>query len=384
MSTAVHDTRTVRLRTERDRTDVSILLTAGALLVIGLVMSLSASSVISAEETGSAFTLFARQFAWAFLGTAALVIGWRFDYRRLKGLSYAIMPLVWAALFLTLVPGIGSMAGGARRWITYGPISIQASEIAKLALMLFGADVLARKLGRLDDWRHIAVPFFAAAGVTSFLILLQPDFGTMLIIAISSMCMAYLAGSDLRALGSMTAVAGLVAVPVMLGAGYRRERLFAFLSGGADCLNAAYQTCQGAIALGSGHWFGLGLGASRQKYLFLPHPQTDFIFAIIGEETGLVGALTVLLLFALLLILGIRAARRASDPFGFLLASGITAWLTLQVLINVGAVVGVLPITGVPLPLISFGGTSLLVSLAGLGLVASVSRRGTSKRRAAE
>jgi cell division protein FtsW len=294
------------------------------------------------------------------------------------------MPVVWALLFLTLLPGIGSTAGGARRWITYGPISIQASEIAKLSLILFGADVLARKLGKLDDWRHIAVPFFAAAGITCLLVLLQPDFGTMLIIAIASLCLAYLAGSDLRALGGMTAIAGLVAVPVMLGAGYRRERLFAFLSGGADCLNAAYQTCQGLLALGSGHLFGLGLGSSRQKYLFLPHPQTDFIFAILGEETGLVGTLTVLVLFALLLVLGIRTARRAQDPFGFLIASGVITWITLQVLINVGAVAGVLPITGVPLPLISFGGTSLLVSLAGLGLVASVARRGSSRRRRAE
>src|SRR5688572_18528113 len=169
------------------------MLTAGALLVIGLIMKLSASSVISAEATGSAFTLFIQQFAWAALGTAALVIGWRFDYRKLKGLSYALMPAVWVALLFTLVAG--SMAGGARRWITYGPISIQPSEIAKLAVILFGADVLARKLGRLDDWRHIAVPFFAAAGVTCFLILLQPDFGTMLIIAISALCLAYLAGS---------------------------------------------------------------------------------------------------------------------------------------------------------------------------------------------
>jgi cell division protein FtsW len=365
----------------RDRTDASIILTAGALLVIGLVMKLSASSVISAEATGSAFTLFAQQFAWAALGVAALVIGWRIDHRRLKGLSYMGVPAVWVLLILTLIPGIGSMAGGSRRWITYGPISIQASEIAKLVVILFGADVLARKLGKLDDWRHIAVPFFAATGVTCFFVLLQPDFGTMLIIAVSAMLMAYLAGSDLRALGGMAAIASLVAVPVMLGAGYRRERLFAYLSGGADCLNAAYQTCQGLLALGSGGVFGLGLGSSRQKYLFLPHPETDFIFAIIGEETGLVGALTVLLLFALLLVLGIRAARRAQDAFGFLIASGVISWITLQVLINVGAVAGVLPITGVPLPLISFGGTSLLVSLGGLGLVASVARTGSPRRR---
>jgi cell division protein FtsW len=375
------ETKTVKLAPRtRDRTDASIVLTAGALLVIGLVMSLSASSIVSAESTGSAFTLFARQFAWAALGTGALVIGWRFDYRHLKGLSYVLLPAVWFLLVLTLFPSIGQMVGGARRWISLGPVSIQPSELAKLSLVLFGADVLARKVGKLHDWRHVAVPFFVASGFTCLLVLLEPDFGTTVIIAASTLAVAYLAGSDLRALATMTAAAVLVAVPIMFGAGYRRARLFAFLSGGEDCLNASYQTCQGLVALGSGHLFGLGLGSSRQKYLFLPNAQTDFIFAIVGEETGLVGALTVLLLFALLCVFGIRAARRASDAFGFLIASGVTAWIILQVVINVGAVTGVLPITGVPLPLLSFGGTSLLVSLAGLGLVASVARRGRAPR----
>jgi cell division protein FtsW len=378
-------TRTVRRlpRAERDRTDASIVLTAGALLIIGLIMKLSASSVRSADATGSAFTYFAGQLVWAALGTGALVFGWRFDYRRLKGLSYVLLPLVWGLLVVTLVPGIGIVAGGARRWIPVGPFTVQPSEIAKMAMIVFGADVLSRKMGMLDDWRHIAVPFFVAAGFTALLVLMEPDFGTAVIIGAASLALAYLAGSDLRALFGMTAAIGVLAVPVMLGAGYRRARLFSFLSGAEDCLNTAYQTCQGLVALGSGHLFGLGLGSSRQKYLFLPQAETDFIFAIVGEETGLIGALTVMLLFALVLVLGIRAARRASDAFGFLLASGVTAWISLQVLINVGAVVGVLPITGVPLPLISFGGTSLLVSLGGLGLVASVARRGTGRRRAA-
>ncbi|MEX2537260.1 MAG: putative lipid II flippase FtsW [Actinomycetota bacterium] len=371
-----------RQRQQRDRTDASIVMTAGALLVIGLVMALSASSIKSAESTGSAFTLFARQFAWAALGCGALIFFWRMDYRRLKGLSYALLPVVWFLLVITLLPGVGQERGGATRWIQIGSFSIQPSEIAKLALILFGADVLSRKMGKLDDWRHIAVPFFAAAGVTCFLVMLQPDFGTTVITAAAALSVAYLAGASLRALGGMSAIALLVAVPVMLGAGYRRTRFFAFLSGGEDCLNAGYQTCQGLVALGSGKWFGLGLGSSRQKYLFLPNADTDFIFAILGEETGLVGTITVLLLFALLLLLGIRAARRAADPFGFLIATGVTAWITLQLLINVGAVTGLLPITGVPLPLISFGGTSLLVSLAGLGLVASVARRGSRRQRA--
>ncbi len=384
MAAVLGGTTTVRLRPgqqkDRDSTDASIVLTAGALLIIGLIMKLSASSIRSAEATGSAFTFFAGQLVWATIGTGALVFGWRVDYRRLKGLSYVLLPLVWVLLIVTLLPGVGVVAGGARRWIPLGPFTLQPSEIAKLAVIIFGADVLARKMGKLDDWRHLALPFLAASGFTCLLVLLQPDFGTMVIIAAATLAVAFLAGSDLRVLAGMTAGAVVLAIPIMFGAAYRRERFFSFLSGTEDCLNTAYQSCQGLVALGSGHLFGLGLGSSRQKYLFLPQAETDFIFAIIGEETGLVGALTVLLLFALTLVLGIRAARRSSDAFGFLIASGVTAWITLQVLINVGAVTGVLPITGVPLPLISFGGTSLLSSLAGLGLVASVARRGTGRR----
>ena len=371
------DSTTVRLtKTRRDRTDVSIVLTAGALLIVGLVMGLGASSIRSAESAGSAFTLFARQFAWAALSCAALVFGWRFDYRRLRSVSYAFIPIVWILLVMTLVPGLSDPVGGARRWLRFGAIQVQPSEIAKIVLIVFGADVLSRKMGKLDDWRHLVLPYLATVGVTCLLVLLQPDFGTAVIIALAAIAVCYLVGADLRALGGVTAVAALVAVPVMLSASYRRARLFAFLSGGRDCLNTAYQTCQGLVALGSGKLFGLGLGSSRQKYGHLPNPETDFIFAILGEETGLVGTLTVLVLFALLLVLGIRAAKRARDPFGFVIAAGVTAWITTQVLINVGAVAGVLPITGVPLPLISFGGTSLFVSLAGLGLVASVARRG--------
>lgn len=367
-----------RLRPSRDRTDLSILLTAGALLVIGLVMSLSASSVSSAESTGSAFTLFGRQFLWAALGCAALVGGARFDYRRLRGLSYAAVPAVWVLLVLTLIAG--ERVGGAARWLAVGPMSFQPSEVAKLALIVFGADVLSRKIGKLQDWRHLVMPFLAVVGVTCLLVLAQPDFGTMLIIAATALTVAYVAGADLRQLAGISILVVAVAIPTMLAAGYRRSRLLAFLSGGEDCLNTAYQTCQGLVALGSGRWFGLGLGSSRQKYLYLPNPYTDFIFAILGEETGLIGTLTVLLLFAILAALGIRAARRAPDAFGFILASGVTGWIILQALLNVGAVTGVLPITGVPLPLISFGGTSLLVSLTGLGLVASVARRSRRAR----
>ena len=379
---AKRTSRTVALpRAQRDRTDASLVLTATGLLIIGLIMSLSASSIVSAESTGSAFTLFARQFLWAALGTGALLVGWRLDYRKLKGFAYVAMPAMW--FLLVVVLAAGQVIGGARRWIGVGSFSLQPSEAAKLVVILFGADVLSRKIGKLDDWRHILLPFLAAAGFTCVLIVLEPDFGTMMITAAVALAMAFLAGSDLRALGKMSLVAIVVSVPVFFAESYRVRRLFSFSSGVKDCLNDAYQACQGQIALGSGHFFGLGLGSSRQKYSFLPNASTDFIYAIIGEETGLVGALTVLLLFALLIVLGVRAARRAPDPFGYLIASGVTALIGLQVVINIGAVAGILPITGVPLPLISFGGTSLLVSLAGLGLVASVARHGTTPPRRA-
>ena len=369
-------TKTTELPTAPDRTDISILLTVGALLVIGLVMSLSASSVRSAVSTGSAFSEFGRQFMSAAIGCAALVGLARFDYRRLRGLSYAAVPVIWVLLVMTLMPGIGVRAGGASRWLPIGSYTLQPSEIAKLVLVLFGADVLSRKIGKLDDWRHVVIPFLVVVGVTCVLVLTQPDFGTVLIIATTALIVAYVAGANLKQLAGVTMLAIIVAVPAMLAAGYRRERLLTFLAGATDCSNTAYQTCQGLVALGSGRWVGLGLGSSRQKYMYLPNADTDFIFAILGEETGLIGGLTVLFLFVVLAVLGVRAARRAPDAFGFILAAGITGWITIQAIINVGTVIGVLPITGVPLPFISFGSTSLLSSLAALGLVASVARRG--------
>lgn len=374
------DTEPRRQEGSGDRLDIQILLTATALVIIGLVMNLSASSIPSAEATGSAFTFFGRQFLWTALGFAALLIGARIDYRRLRGWTYVGLPLAWVALALTLVPGVGRTAGGASRWIVLGPVSVQPSEAAKLAILLFGADVLSRKLGRLDDWRHLVVPFLAATGITAIIVLMQPDFGTAVIIGVSALLMAFLAGAPLRHLGAVLAVSGIVGVPVMLTAPYRRARIFGFLNASEDLLNTGWQHAQGLVALGSGRFFGVGLGASRQKYLYLPNAHTDFIFAILGEETGLAGTVTVLLLFGLLAVLGIRAARRAPDAFGFLLAAGVTGWLGLQVLVNIGAVAGVLPITGVPLPLVSFGGSSLVFSLAAIGLLASVARRGVRRR----
>lgn len=361
------------------RLDTGILVTSTALLIIGLVMNLSASSVSSVARTGSAFTFFGRQFIWAAVGFCALSLCARIDYRKLRGPSYAAVPVVWVLLLLTLHPTTGSAAFGASRWLTLGPVSFQPSELAKLVLLIFGADVLSRKLHMLHDWRHVVVPFLAAVGITAGFILMQPDFGTAVIVGSTAMLLAFLAGAPTRFLGTALGGAILVGIPVMLAEGYRRDRLFGFLNAKTDALNSGYQSVQGLVALGSGRLFGMGLGTSRQKWFFLPNAHTDFIFAIVGEETGLAGTLTILVLFAVLAWLGIQAARRAPDAFGYLIAAGVTGWISLQVLINLGAVTGVLPITGVPLPLISFGGSSLVFSLAGLGLVASVARRGSDR-----
>ncbi|HVE92613.1 MAG TPA: putative lipid II flippase FtsW [Actinomycetota bacterium] len=365
-------------QTSTERLDLTVMVCASALTIIGLVMTLSASSVRSAASTGSAFTLFGRQFLWAGLGFVALVCMSRIDYRRLRGIGYLAMPAVWVLLVMTLIPGVGMKAGGATRWLPLGPIAFQPSEAAKLVLILFGADVLSRKLSMLDDWRHVALPFFASAGVTCLLVLMQPDFGTAVITACSAMLLAFLAGAPLRFLGSVTAAGVVVGIPIMLAEPYRRARLFGFANASTDSLNTGWQSVQGMVALGSGGLTGMGLGSSRQKYGYLPNGHTDFIFAIIGEETGLAGTLTVLFLFGLLAVTAIKVARRSVDAFGFLLSSAVIGWISIQVLVNIGAVTGVLPITGVPLPLVSFGGSSLVFSLAGLGIVASVARHGTA------
>lgn len=375
------DTAEFRRRTAEvaERLDVTLIFTASALTIIGLVMTLSASSALATTSTGSAFTLFTRQGIWTVLGMAALFGFSRVDYHRLRTVSYALVLLIWVALAITLIPGIGLQAYGAQRWIQVGPLSLQPSEGAKLILLVFGADVLSRKEKLLSDWRHVMLPHLAAVGVTCMLVLMQPDFGTMVIVATSGMLLAFIAGAEPKFLGGLTVTGVILGIPVMLAEGYRRDRFLAFLNGKEDSLNGGYQSAQGLIALGSGRFFGMGLGSSRQKYLYLPNAHTDFIFAILGEETGLAGTITVLILFGLLAVVGVKIARNAPDAFGYLLAAGITGWISLQVLINIGAVTGLLPITGVPLPLVSFGGTSLLFSLAGLGIVASVARHSVTK-----
>jgi cell division protein FtsW len=350
--------------------------TTFALVVLGLTMILSASSVTSFAQYGSSFLFFKRQLVWAAVGVIAYAGCARLDYRRLKGVGYPVLALAVGLLCAVLVPGVGVVVGGSARWVGLGPLSFQPSEIAKLALVLFAADVFARKQERsLREFAHSAVPLLPVLAVLAVLVLLQPDLGTTLLLGVIGLGMLFIAGAPLGTIVPMMAAGAVSGAVAALAEDYRRARIFAFLDPWRDPLNTGYQTIQSLLALGSGGWFGVGLGASRQKWLYIPNAHTDFIFAILGEEMGLLGTLAVVGMFAFLAYLGVQTARTAADRLGMLLASGITIWIAAQALVNMGAVTAALPITGVPLPLVSFGGTSLVVSLAAMGLLTSVAAR---------
>nr|MBA2600325.1 putative lipid II flippase FtsW [Actinomycetota bacterium] len=356
---------------------VLIGLTACALVVVGLVMILSASSVSSFATYGSSFWFFKKQLLWVAMGAVGLLVASRFDYRKLAGAGYLAYALAVLLLIVVLVPGVGVSVGGSARWIAIGPIQFQPSEMAKLALVLFGAEVFARKKeSTFGDFSHAMLPMIPAIAVLGLLIMMQPDLGTTLIIGNIGMSLLFVAGARLRHLVPVGLAGATVALAAAFSADYRRARILAFVDPWADPLNTGYQTIQSLIALGSGGWFGVGLGASRQKWMYIPNAHTDFIYAILGEEMGLLGTLSVLALFAFLTYMGVRTARRAPDRFGMLLAAGITVWISLQALINIGAVTASLPITGVPLPLVSFGGSSLVITLIAVGMLANIALQG--------
>jgi cell division protein FtsW len=360
---------------------VLITVTVTALVLLGLIMILSASSVAAFATYGSSFMFFKRQLVWAILGIVAFVFFARLDYRRLSGLGYVLFVIVMGLLLAVLVPGVGVTVGGSARWLSLGPVSFQPSEIAKLALILFAADVFSRKQERsFDSFSHTAIPLIPALGCLALLVILQPDLGTTLVLGFIGMGMLFVAGAPLRYIAPIASAGAVLAAVAAVAEPYRRARILAFLNPWADPFNTGYQTIQSLIALGSGGWFGVGLGASRQKWLYIPNAHTDFIYAILGEEMGLFGTVVVLGLFGFLGYMGIRVARQAPDRFGMLLASGIVVWVTLQALLNIGTVTAALPITGVPLPLVSFGGTSLLILLAAMGILVNIAHQGESPR----
>lgn len=362
----------------RDR--ILLLGATAALVSIGLVMVLSASSVQAYEDYGSSFLFFLRQAAYAAVGAVGLWVASRMRFQAWRSLSLPLLAVSMALLVLVLVPGFGKVAGGSARWIELGPVTIQPSEAAKLAVISFTAALLASRWQRLADPRQLALPLLPVVGFVCLLILLQPDMGTTIIVVTTTLVLLFSAGARLKHL--LVAAAGLVTLGLglIILEGYRWARFLSFLDPGQDPQGSGYQINQSLLGFGSGGLFGLGLGAGRQKWDYLPNAHTDFIYSIVGEELGLVGALLVLILFGLLVYSGVRIALHASDAFGRLLAAGITGWFAVQALTNLGAVTGLLPITGVPLPFVSFGGSALVVSLVSVGILLSISRSGRRRR----
>ncbi len=357
-------------------TPVLLALTIAVLNIVGVVMVLSASSVSSLTDYGSPWHFFFRQLLWTVVGVAAFVVGVRIDYRSLRRFVRPLLIVTAVLLVIVLVPGIGVHVSGSRRWIGAGFLRFQPSELAKLALLLYAADIASRRGREIGDWRQVVKPVVIVLGGFGFLVMRQPDLGSALVLGLITVVVLVAAGTRLHHL-AWIGVGGVSLVTVLAFAEpYRRARMLTFLHPFTDKTNEGYQIAQSLIAIGSGGWTGVGLGASRAKWNFLPNAHTDFIFAIIAEELGLVGGLLVLALFGFFAVLGIRTAARAADRFGALLAAGITAWIVGQAVINVGAVCGLVPITGIPLPFISFGGTALITSMFGVGVLANIARSG--------
>jgi cell division protein FtsW len=354
--------------------DYLLFLIVVVLVGFGVVMVYSASAILATDRFHDPYFFLKKQCFWAILSLAALWGVMSVDYRRWRALILPLLVVSLGLLVLVLLPGFGQEINGTRRWFRWGPISFQPTELAKLALVLYLADFLARRQAVIGRLGRGFLPPLLVTGLTAALILRQPDLGSSVALVAVVLCMLYVAGARL----SHMALVGAAAVPVIVlavtGASYRLRRVFAFLDPWADPRGAGFQIIQSYLALGGGGLTGRGLGESKQKLFYLPEPHTDFVFAIVGEELGFVGAVLTVTLFGLLLWRGVRIGLRVSDPFGALTALGITAMLATQALVNLGVVVGLLPTKGLPLPFVSFGGSSLLVAMASVGLLLNISQ----------
>jgi cell division protein FtsW len=351
-----------------------LLITVTLLCIFGLVMVGSASSVISISLYGTPWAILVREAIWMAVGGLVLLFTIRFDYRKLRRWSPLLLLVTFGLLCVVLVPGLGLHVEGSSRWIGVGQLRIQPSELMKLALTIFAADFIARRLDAGSADRRIMGPLLLVTAAAGVLILAQPDMGTAIVIGCIALTMLFVSGVSLGPVFKLLGVVIALGLIVAIASPYRRERLLSFLDPSAHGNGSGYQVVQSLIGLGSGHLLGSGLGGGQQKWGFLPNAHTDFIFSVIGEELGFVGAVAVLLLLGMFVWFGIRAATRSTDRFGGLLAIGLVAWVASETLINIGAVIGVLPVTGIPLPFISFGGSSLVITMAAAGILINIAR----------
>ncbi len=353
---------------------INLFLVTAMLLAVGTVMIYSASSAFAFENYGSSAYFLKRHIVFLFIGLITAVFFMSFDYGKLKNFSKPFLIFAIFLLVAVFLPGIGRSAGGARRWISVCGINFQPSEIAKLALVLYAADVLSRKQSEIKDFFYGFLPLVISLGICVALILAEPDLGTAVALSALIIIMAFIAGVDLKQL-FMVILPGLIGAIVLIALKpYRIKRIIAFSNPWSDPSGAGFQIIQSMIAMGSGGIFGVGLAHSKQKLFYLPEAHTDFIFSIIGEELGIIGSAGVVVLFGVFIWLGFRIAYSARDLFGQFLAFGLVVMIALQVLINIAAVTAMIPTKGLPLPFISYGGTSLVYSLASVGLLLNIAK----------
>ncbi|MBO4885778.1 MAG: putative lipid II flippase FtsW [Clostridia bacterium] len=364
------------IRREKERCDRGVLITFILLLAVGLLTLYAASYYNAQDRDGNPLAEVASQLAGIALGAAGMAVILRVDYRLLQkpAVSGGLLGLSLLLLALVAVPGVGKMLNGSRRWLKLGPVSFQPSELAKYAAIVHMARMLSQPRRDLSRLFTGLLPVFLMPVIMFALILLQPNLSTAGSIVIVSGCMALLAGARWLHLG-LAGCAGLAAGAFYAWSEpYRRARLMSFRDPFAMLSNEGYQLAQSLMAFGSGGLFGMGLGRGRQKYAFLPYPESDFIFAVVGEDLGLAGCLGVLALFMLFVFFGLRAAMRCPDRFGSLLAGGITCMVGVQTVMNMAVVMGMMPTTGQPLPFFSAGGTSIAVLMCAVGVLLNISR----------
>lgn len=354
----------------------ALLIATFTLLFIGIIMILSASTTVSYKQFNNQYIIFLRQLMFAGIGIVVMLAISRlpkiFFYKWSKvGLWISIILLI-----LVLIPGIGISVAGQRNWISlWGPFRLQPSEIAKLTLIVWGSVILSKQIrSNITTWQNLLVPVFPVGAIMSILIIMEGDLGTVLIVGPILLSLFFAVGAPVK-LFTWSAMAGLLGILVLsLQESYRIQRFMSWINPTAENQDAGWQVTHGKYALASGGWTGIGLGASKEKWGWLPAAHTDFIFAVVGEELGLVGTIIVLVLIGIIAFVALTLARKTNDLFTRLIATAVMAWIVVQSIINVGAVLGLLPVTGVPLPLVSYGGSSLIFTMGGLGVLMAVLR----------
>ncbi len=358
----------------RSNPDWFIIFSTMMLLGSGVIMVYSASAVISYREVGDWYFYAKRQLLFALLGIGSMYFMMNIDYWIWKKWAKIVLIVTFLLLAIVLIPGVGIIRGGARSWLGVGTFGIQPSEFIKLAIIIFLAKMFSERRKEMISFRKGLLPPLTILTIALGLIMLQPDLGTGAVLAGTVMLLIYISGAKMRHLVSLMLVGVIAFAGLVLAAPYRILRILAFLDPWKDPLGAGYQLIQSLYAIGPGQVMGLGLGMSRQKHLYIPEPHTDFIFSILAEELGFIGGVVVLLLFLILLWRGFRIAITAPDLFGSFLAVGIVGMIAIQVIINIGVVTGMFPVTGITLPLLSYGGSSLTLTLTSIGILLNISR----------